>query len=164
MLRTEIPHTHTRVSNPFERHCPARRREARGPARCTWRPPITALHIGDHGIIALGAGQRCQADEVFSSVAAAFGPRSIGVVLTGRLEDGALGTEGLKAAGGRVIAQSRSSSEYFNMPRAAIATGCVDLVLPLECIAPALISLTMWPGAAELLRVPISPWATAASN
>ena len=46
----------------------------------------------------------------------------------------------------------------------AIATGCVDLVLPLECIAPALISLTMWPGAAELLRVPISPWATAPSN
>jgi two-component system chemotaxis response regulator CheB len=46
------------------------------------------------------------------------------------------------------------------MPAATIATGCVDMVLPIERIAAALISLVMWPGAAALLRVPLPPWAT----
>jgi two-component system chemotaxis response regulator CheB len=45
------------------------------------------------------------------------------------------------------------------MPAAAMATGCVDLVLPVERIAHALISLTAWPGAASLLRAPLAPWA-----
>ena len=45
------------------------------------------------------------------------------------------------------------------MPIAATATGCVDFVLPLERIAPALIALTMAPGGADLLRVPPSSWA-----
>jgi two-component system chemotaxis response regulator CheB len=45
------------------------------------------------------------------------------------------------------------------MPAAAIATGCVDLVLPTERIADALVSLTAWPGAASLLRSPLASWA-----
>jgi two-component system chemotaxis response regulator CheB len=45
------------------------------------------------------------------------------------------------------------------MPSAAIATGCVDFVLPLQRIGHALVSLVMWPGAAELLRVATPPWA-----
>jgi two-component system chemotaxis response regulator CheB len=49
------------------------------------------------------------------------------------------------------------------MPAAAIATGCVDFVLPLGTIAPALISLTMVPGADELFRVRLHPWAAVAA-
>jgi two-component system chemotaxis response regulator CheB len=45
------------------------------------------------------------------------------------------------------------------MPRAALATGCVDFVLPLERISTALITLTMAPGAAELLAVAAPSWA-----
>jgi two-component system chemotaxis response regulator CheB len=45
------------------------------------------------------------------------------------------------------------------MPSNAIATGCVDFVLPLERIAAALVALTMAPGGAELLAVPTPSWA-----
>ena len=43
--------------------------------------------------------------------------------------------------GGTVIAQDRPTSQYFGMPGAAIHTGCVDSILPLGEIAPALIHL-----------------------
>jgi two-component system chemotaxis response regulator CheB len=40
-----------------------------------------------------------------------------------------------------VIAQDQASSEFFGMPNAAINTGRVDFILPLEEISPALVSL-----------------------
>jgi two-component system chemotaxis response regulator CheB len=43
------------------------------------------------------------------------------------------------------------------MPAAAIATGCADFVLPLGSIAPALVSLVLAPGGAELFRVQPRP-------
>jgi two-component system chemotaxis response regulator CheB len=49
------------------------------------------------------------------------------------------------------------------MPLAALATGCVDLVLPLARLPHALIALTMAPGAADLFRVPPPPWANLAA-
>jgi two-component system chemotaxis response regulator CheB len=48
-----------------------------------------------------------------------------------------------------VIAQDRTTSERFEMPRSAIATGCVDRVLPLEEIAPALVRLVTAPTDAD---------------
>ncbi len=45
------------------------------------------------------------------------------------------------------------------MPAAAIATGCVDFVLPPERIAAALVALTMVPGAADLFKVALPSWA-----
>ena len=65
----------------------------------------------------------------------------------------------LKRHGGRTIAQDPATAHAPSMPLAALATGCVDLVMPLAHIAPALIALTMAPGAADLFRVPPSPWA-----
>jgi two-component system chemotaxis response regulator CheB len=49
------------------------------------------------------------------------------------------------------------------MPANAIATGCTDFVLPLEKISAALLALTTAPGAAELLTVPLPPWARLSS-
>ncbi|MEU6115053.1 chemotaxis protein CheB [Streptomyces sp. NPDC047117] len=100
------------------------------------------------------------ADLVFASAAAAFGPRLLAAVLTGRMDDGALGVRHIRGAGGRVLAQDITTSEAFGMPRAAIATGCVDFVLPLPVLAHALVSLVMVPGAAGLMRVSLPPWAT----
>jgi two-component system chemotaxis response regulator CheB len=85
------------------------------------------------------------------------------VILTGRLDDGAVGVQALKCHGGRAIVQDPATAQAPGMPSAALATGCVDLVMPLACLAPTLIALTMAPGAADLFRVPPSPWASPAA-
>ena len=105
------------------------------------------------------AGRLALADPLLHSVAAAAGSRTIAAVLTGRLGDGAAGVQAVKRAGGRVLVQDQATAEHFGMPRAAIATGCVDFVLPLGTLAPAIITLAMAPGAAAWLRVPVAPWA-----
>ena len=52
-----------------------------------------------------------------------------------------MGVRAVKKMGGTVIAQDQATSQHFGMPGAAIETGCVDFVLPLDEIAPALITL-----------------------
>ena len=81
---------------------------------------------------------RPSADVLFRSIADCYGGRAIGVILTGSGADGAAGIEAIKHGGGRTIAQDRATSEHFSMPAAAIRTGCIDFVLPLGGIAPAL--------------------------
>jgi two-component system CheB/CheR fusion protein len=68
-------------------------------------------------------------DTFFSSLAAAAGPRSVGIILSGTASDGALGVREIKAAGGITIAQTPSTAKYDSMPRASMATGMIDLVL-----------------------------------
>ena len=84
--------------------------------------------------------QRPAADVLFASVAPVFTTRVIAVVLTGWDSDGTNGLQIVKRYGGKVIAQDEASSEVFQMPRSAIATGDVDDVLSLEQIAPALVA------------------------
>jgi two-component system, chemotaxis family, protein-glutamate methylesterase/glutaminase len=99
------------------------------------------------------------ADPLLRSVAETYGPRALCVVLTGRLDDAAAGVRVLKRHGGRTIVQDPVAAAASGMPCAALATGCVDLVMPVPHIAPALIALTMAVGAADLFRVPASSWA-----
>ncbi|MFD6431222.1 chemotaxis protein CheB [Streptomyces venezuelae] len=101
----------------------------------------------------------CAADPTFTSAAAAFGPRLLVAVLTGRQQDGALGVRHVRGAGGRALAQDLATSEASGMPSAAMATGCIDFVLPLPVLAHALVSLVMVPGAADMMRVSLPPWA-----
>lgn len=112
--------------------------------------PMYTLHLSQTPPVRYS---RPAADLLFQSAAARYRQRAIGVVLTGGGSDGALGVQAIKRNGGRVLAQDDSSSERFDMPEAAIRTGCVDFVLPLSSIAPALISLVMVPEAAALPRV-----------
>jgi len=79
---------------------------------------------------------RPSVDRLFESVALAWGPRAIGVVLTGSGSDGALGLTAIKQAGGTTIVQDPREAVFDAMPRAALLTGCVDHVLPLSSIAP----------------------------
>jgi two-component system chemotaxis response regulator CheB len=102
-----------------------------------------------------------QADALFASAAEVFGPRLIAGVLSGRLDDGAVGVRHVKGAGGRVLAQDEATSQAFAMPSAAIATGCVDFVLPLPVLADAITALVMAPGAAAMMRVALPSWARA---
>ena len=71
-------------------------------------------------------------DLLFGSVAATYGDRAIGVILSGSNRDGADGIAAIKRAGGITMAQDPSTAEYRIMPQAAIDTGCVDLVVSLD--------------------------------
>jgi two-component system, chemotaxis family, protein-glutamate methylesterase/glutaminase len=119
------------------------------PATATVGPPRF-----DH---AASSSRPC--DQVLTAAAAHFGRGLIAVVLTGRLDDAARGVRATKRAGGRVIVQDPLDAAAPGMPTAAMATGCVDFVLPLARIACALIALTMAPGGAHLLAVAPSSWA-----
>ena len=80
-------------------------------------------------------------DVLFASVAAACGPRAVGVILTGWGRDGADGVRAIKHAHGHVVVQDPVGAESRGMPAAAVATGCADLTLPLAEIGAALASL-----------------------
>ncbi len=80
-------------------------------------------------------------DLLFESVAANFDSRAIGVILTGAYIDGAMGIKTIKEMGGVTIAQDEKTSESFEMPKAAIETGAVDYILPIQDIAPTIIAL-----------------------
>lgn len=75
--------------------------------------------------------QRYPIDRFFDSLATAYGDRAIAVVLSGTASDGSHGISTIKAAGGTVIVQDPKSAEFDGMPRSAISTGQVDLVLPI---------------------------------
>jgi two-component system chemotaxis response regulator CheB len=84
---------------------------------------------------------RPSASLLFESAAAAFGSRTVAVVLTGRGSDGLTGVIAVKRAGGIVIAQDEATSASFGMPGAVIQSGKADHVLPLGRIAPRLTTL-----------------------
>ena len=84
-------------------------------------------------------------DHFLRSLAESHDGKSIGIVLSGSSSDGALGIEAIKHAGGITFAQEEKSSRYHFMPRSAIATGCVDFVLPPEGIARELAELARHP-------------------
>ena len=77
-------------------------------------------------------------DRLFSSLAKECPTRTWGVVLTGMGHDGSRGLEALVHAGGEGWAEAEESAVVFGMPRAAIATGSVRVVLPIAQLAPAL--------------------------
>jgi two-component system chemotaxis response regulator CheB len=93
-------------------------------------------------------GYRPSANHLFRSVAAAFGPKAAGVVLTGMGRDGADGLLELRQAGGLAIAQDQATSVVYGMPRQALLQGATDEVLPVEDIARALLARAAVPGGA----------------
>lgn len=108
-----IEHGHIYVSVP-DYHMvlePGCIRLVRGPTENRHRPSIDAL---------------------FRSAAKAFGPRVIGVVLSGYLDDGSTGLHSIKRAGGLAVVQDPKDALVPSMPETAIATTTVDYVCPVS--------------------------------
>lgn len=80
-------------------------------------------------------------DPLFQSAAEAYGPRVVGVVLTGGGDDGVDGLIAIKAARGLSIVQDPREATHPFMPANAVKHDDVDLVLPLDDIARVLVAL-----------------------
>ena len=106
-------------------------------------PPGTYLSVSD-GALRISQpqarhGARLPFDFLLHSLAEEYGARAVCVVLSGTGADGSLGLKAVKEKGGLVIAQDPDEAGYDGMPRSAIATGAVDLVLPVAKIPEALV-------------------------
>jgi two-component system CheB/CheR fusion protein len=84
-------------------------------------------------------------DIFFRSLADSAQQGAIGVILSGTASDGAVGIRDIKSVGGITLAQEPLSAKYDGMPRAAIATGMVDLVLPPDRLAAELVEIARHP-------------------
>lgn len=116
------------------------------PSHVYVNPPDRHVRVDVEKRIRLFDGQkinhvRSAADPLIESVGSVYRSRSIGVVLTGGDRDARDGVRHLKEDGGIVLAQDRATSLVFGMPAAAIETGVVDRVLPVQEIGPALLVL-----------------------
>lgn len=107
------------------------------------------LRISATGRILLDDGPRISgyrpcADVTLETAAAFAGPMSIGVILTGMGNDGMVGVQKVKTAGGYVVAQDEATSIIFGMPQEAIKTGAVDQVLGIDNIFTAVEKRVMY--------------------
>jgi two-component system chemotaxis response regulator CheB len=104
---------------------------------------VRRMPRGDMVVLNDGApvnGHRPSVDVLFHSVAQEFSLTSVGVLMTGMGDDGAAGLGAIKAAGGMTIAQSEESCVVGGMPRAAIAKGYANRIVPLDGLAAYLLS------------------------
>lgn len=139
---TRLPVRHARDGDVLE------------PGRILVAPPDVHLVVmRDREEGAQGAGRFCRVvlargarenharpavDPLFRSAASAFGPRAIGVILTGMLDDGTAGLQAIKACGGKAIVQLPEEAQAPEMPESALRNVEVDRVLRLADMGEAL--------------------------
>ena len=108
-------------------------------------PPGFYLSVDQDGLLRLSRPPgkrraRLPFDYLLNSLAKTFSSRLVCVVMSGTGTDGSSGLKAVKAGGGLILAQEPSEADYDGMPRAAIATGLVDSILPAAKIAQMLVA------------------------
>jgi two-component system chemotaxis response regulator CheB len=121
------------------------------PRRIYLAPPNYHLLV-ERGSFALSVDEyvkhaRPSIDVLFESAADAYGPATVGIILTGANEDGAAGLARIKQRGGVALIQDPVGAVRRDMPDAAIAATVADAVLPLEEIGRFLFGLCVDPAA-----------------
>jgi len=127
--------------------------EALGVGQIYVAPPDHHLLV-EHGYLRVVRGprenrSRPSVDPLFRSAAWRYGPRVIGVVLTGALDDGTAGLYAVKERGGLAVVQEPAEALYAGMPRSALAHVTVDYRLPVADLGPLLGRLAQEPAAPE---------------
>jgi two-component system CheB/CheR fusion protein len=106
-------------------------------------PPGVYLSIGEGALRLTNPrerhGARMPFDFLLRSLAEECGARAVCAVLSGTGADGSVGLTAIRANGGLVIVQDPKDAAQGGMPRSAILTGAVDLVLPVAEIPAALV-------------------------
>ena len=130
-----LPARHARDGEPVE------------PGRIYVAPPDCHLHLSDgHLRLTRGPkenGHRPAIDPLFRTAAHSYGPRVVGIVLSGNLNDGTAGLLTIKQQGGLAVVQTVETSLYQGMPRSAIDHVAVDHVLSPSEIPPLLAELAL---------------------
>lgn len=85
-------------------------------------------------------GLRPTVDKMMESVAKISGYSKLGIILTGMGSDGTNGIIEMRQSGSYTIAQDETTSVVYGMPKSAIATNCIDVILPLDKIANKIIN------------------------
>jgi two-component system chemotaxis response regulator CheB len=152
------PQQVSRLPQVIGRHCALPVKEGAPtdtltPGHVYLAPPDAHLVVDD-GQLGLDRSEKVNVarpslDVLFESVARAYGPRAIGVILSGAGLDGAQGLQAIRAAGGITIVQDPDEARFPRLPEAALAADGIDFTVPLAEIAPTLLAvLARRPGSA----------------
>lgn len=87
-------------------------------------------------------GPRPSIDKMFQSIAEYYGPKSVGVVLSGTSSDGTVGFKTIRDAGGITIVQNPESAKFDGMPNSVIRAKLFDIALDPDEIAAYLTEIT----------------------
>ncbi len=107
-------------------------------------PAEHSMRVTEQGMIILGARDARQVynpscNTMLNSVAAAYRERAIGLIMSGMGDDGVIGMQAIRSAGGVTLAQDAKSSVVYGMNRVAVERGIIDRIVPLADIASELV-------------------------
>jgi two-component system chemotaxis response regulator CheB len=127
------------------------------PGRVYVAPPDNHLMVGRECVRVIHGPRenryRPAVDPLFRSAAVAYGPRVVGVVLTGALDDGTVGMIAVKKCGGLAVVQDPHDAIYSGMPSSVMRNVRVDYCVPLAEVAPLLVRLSREPAAEGVYAV-----------